>query len=675
MYAHNRQNISNDCGLACLKTIFDTLQIKTPKNFIDYCNLSISNQGLTLFDLSNIMDFYGLQNKACFVEEVETLSTVNFPIIALVEKEGVNHYIVVHQKVETDFVVSDPVENEVKKVQFNEFIKMFKNKIIFITDVIPVDITKLKSDKKSKQKIVKLSDKTYTFDYMLFVFQNIIHIFTPILLILSIQFLLNYKIEMFVDAKMLIYSVICFALFISIYYYNSIFLKDKELKMENRILKQEMNKFFEKYIGDINGDTNIFNLSGYFWNTIALVSGVIQKNIVLLYNLFFMFSIILLFFISKFDSLLLLLFFLMINLILLLNKKSITNIQREYIASGGKLSLTLEETLQASMDIQIFSSKKKGISVLDKSFYKYLSAKEKMEILENRILTQYDIFTYALLLSLFIKTVISYNQDVSVNMMFQFIIIFYVYILFSLYKTSISKWIAYRKSIVAIDYIETVDSTENSKNDLIINNIYIPIEEISLKNIKFGYKDEKTLFENDNFEFNSGEISCIYGDNGSGKSTLMMLLMGIYTPITGERIINNSVYKGFIPRNISYYSPNLFLFSNSINENILLKLYEADDTMTRAMDNTLLEKLNSDIVLMSNGANISQGERQRVLLKRALQKDKDIYIFDEPTTNLDESNVSILKEELIKLKTERKIVIILTHDESLKDIADSVYRI
>jgi len=75
-------------------------------------------------------------------------------------------------------------------------------------------------------------------------------------------------------------------------------------------------------------------------------------------------------------------------------------------------------------------------------------------------------------------------------------------------------------------------------------------------------------------------------------------------------------------------------------------------------------------VIFYNGENLSLGEKQKVLLSRCLNKDANVYIFDEPTTNLDQLSKRKFSDILLGLIEQQKIVIVVTHDEDLKDIAN-----
>ena len=98
---------------------------------------------------------------------------------------------------------------------------------------------------------------------------------------------------------------------------------------------------------------------------------------------------------------------------------------------------------------------------------------------------------------------------------------------------------------------------------------------------------------------------------------------------------------------VGLFSADMYIYSSSVSNNIAFNIFN-DKAASKSISH--LNQLPEDFLLFFNGINISQGERQKVLLDRCLQHEKDIYVFDEPDTNLDFNS----QREMIKIFDELK---------------------
>lgn len=193
---------------------------------------------------------------------------------------------------------------------------------------------------------------------------------------------------------------------------------------------------------------------------------------------------------------------------------------------------------------------------------------------------------------------------------------------------------------------------------------------IHLQNVSFSYDNENFIISNISFNINQGEQVCIVGKSGSGKSTILKLVMGFIKPSKGNISVQNiktTDNKQIIWNNIAYIDSNLELFDDSIEYNIT---YERD---TKNIDmkklSNIVQSLDIEDIFENkqsigeNGSKLSGGQRLKVALARALYKDTDILILDEPDYALDEKSV----ESLINIiKSSGKTVLMTTHNEAIK---------
>lgn len=195
--------------------------------------------------------------------------------------------------------------------------------------------------------------------------------------------------------------------------------------------------------------------------------------------------------------------------------------------------------------------------------------------------------------------------------------------------------------------------------------------EIEFKDVYFSYDGQKPVFEGLNLRINSGEKVLIIGPNGSGKSTLMKLILGLYRAQSGKIMIDGinieELSLASLRERISVVSQNVFLFNDTVWNNILYSRPEATETEVRQVvelsgAEEVIEKLEEgyNTVVGEMGKKLSGGERQKIALARALLKEADILIFDEATAHLDkESEVTI--EGLVRDNFKAKTCLIISH--------------
>lgn len=178
--------------------------------------------------------------------------------------------------------------------------------------------------------------------------------------------------------------------------------------------------------------------------------------------------------------------------------------------------------------------------------------------------------------------------------------------------------------------------------------------------------------------FKKGKIYLLSGQSGAGKTTLINAICGLREIESGNLVINDKVELKNLYNyrdRIVYLFQDSILFDRSLQENIA---YPDDDLNQKAKD--LIDKFNMK-KLLNRKVNtsiknvLSGGEKKRVDIIRTLSKDKEIYLFDEPTNELDSSNVSEVLEEIKNVASENKIVIIISHDNRCFDIADEIVKL
>ena len=233
----------------------------------------------------------------------------------------------------------------------------------------------------------------------------------------------------------------------------------------------------------------------------------------------------------------------------------------------------------------------------------------------------------------------------------------------------------------ALDDIMSLPS-ETGSNKQIKNNVALK-GNIDASQLCFKYPDETVLVLKDmSFSIKQGEHVAILGKNGCGKSTLNKLLMAFYRPESGQLLLDGIDLQQYDPtllrKQIGYVPQDVSLFHGSLKDNILPDDTHIDDAeLWEVITQCGLAKLVNGSAsgieqnVGERGCLLSGGQRQAVAMARAIVRDPAIYIMDEPTSAMDSTNETQMKET-IKAATEGKTLIINTHRTTLLDLVERV---
>jgi len=222
--------------------------------------------------------------------------------------------------------------------------------------------------------------------------------------------------------------------------------------------------------------------------------------------------------------------------------------------------------------------------------------------------------------------------------------------------------------------LETANNTSTS-NDL--NGV------IAFKNVDFSYDPTKQLLNKVNITIQPNQTVVILGPNGTGKSTLLHLLVRFLEPTAGSITIGGQALNYFnladLRNNIGLVSQDIALCNGSIADNIAFgypqaSFNEIEQAAKKAGAHQFINKLEQGYQTQvgENGVLLSGGQRQRISFARALMINPKILLLDEPTSMIDSEARTDFKQsfnEVLKDKT----VIMVSHEESLVDIADQVF--
>lgn len=229
-------------------------------------------------------------------------------------------------------------------------------------------------------------------------------------------------------------------------------------------------------------------------------------------------------------------------------------------------------------------------------------------------------------------------------------------------------------------YFEFIESTVEVEEDNIDDGINInEINDVEFKNISFGYDEDNTILKDVSFKIEQNEKVAIIGHNGSGKSTVINLLMRYYTAQEGQIFVNDleldkiniSTYR----EKISLVSQQSYIFNDTIKNNIMMYKKYSEEMFINVLKECKLyefyKTVPAEFKVGENGKFVSSGQRQKILLARAIIRNNGFIILDEATSNVDiDTEVHI--NNMLTTTLKDKTVLVVTHKQDILESVDKI---
>jgi len=655
-----------DCGPACLLMI-----IKNYKGNISIDKLKemckTTKSGTTAYHLIEAAKNCGFEANGykCKLKDLNTENVI-LPCIAYVVLDNTYQHYVVIEKINFNkkkIYIKDPVGKNYVKT-FSEFEKIYKDVLIYLYPIKNIVNIKNCSCIKFLFRIIKPS-KLQLFHTILLSF------FITIFSIVG-TFYMQFMIDNIGFINKVYFILFCFIL-IFIFKITSCYLRNKLIILINK--KIDLNLSLTSF-------ENIINLPYYCYKnntTGEIVSRVNDldniRNLVskLTISLFIdlpliLISLIIIYFLNEtlfFISLVLILLYILIYLMF-------TKVSDDYIygASDLKASVTsyMIESINGFDYIKGCNKENKIIYKFQKKYINFLNKFSKYESIYNIQLTlKQFIDDFGFLIIIFIGILLIGKKFNIANLItFNFLFSYCTEPLKSIIELNTT----FKQSIISIKKIQNIYEYKK-ENGIIDDSMNGDIE---IKDLSYTFNDKDNVLENVNLKIKSGNKVMVIGKSGSGKSTLFKLLKKYYDVKRGKIYINNIDINDYKKSDILYVSQNEVLFTdtilNNIDSNNILKL-----SKTCLLDDIIKDnELGYNTLIEENGFNFSGGERQRIILARALANEFNILIIDEGLNQVDTNMERIILENLFK-EYKDKTIIFISHRLDNKDLFDQIIKI
>ena len=343
-----------------------------------------------------------------------------------------------------------------------------------------------------------------------------------------------------------------------------------------------------------------------------------------------------------------------------LDKRDLVN--REYSENYNKSKLT-----------KLFSLEEKNIEKVDKLLDEELKNRFKYSSL-NSLLWPMGVFLESVGLYAILYYALNINVTYSLGTIYIFL--YYIKQCFTPLKEMFNQMEKIQESTASLDRINTILKIKEKEN------IYKGLKkdkfegDIEFEDVSFAY-DKKYIFKNVTFKINHGEKVAIIGKTGVGKTTMTQTLMRVYPikqgtiRIDGLNIEEISIES--IRRNISYISQNAYVLNDTLRRNIILdKTDITDEHILNIIKEIgampLLLRLENGLDEVININRLSKGELQIIAFIRAIVHKASIYIFDEPTSNIDLRTEKMIQSIVDKISKTSTVLIIAHRLSTIKNV-------
>ena len=669
-----------DCGASCLSMIIKYYKGDVPKEYLRSIT-GTTNSGVNALSLIEAGRKIGFETKGVH-GDVLNIETRFLPCIAHVLIEGkYKHFVVIYEiNIKKDYIViGDPAKGLIK-MRIESFKKISTKNFLFFHYI--KKIPKLKTENKIKLLVIRLiyDNKNLIITTILL---SILFIICSIVTSYNMEFIINKSLNF--NSKPNLYFII--VLLILIYslksiteYYRNLLINFLNHKLDYTIFISSFYHIISlpylyyknRTTGEVITRLNDLNEIKSFIS-MAMITLLVDILMLIVSSIFLLSLNRDLTFIVGLICVVYIIIKIIINNFLESNLREV----KENNSRNNSYIIEIINGINSIRGLNIIEKVSTKFSIL---FNKLLSSSysySNILNLDNFITNIFFNIIYLIVIYFFSKDILLGNYTVSKLITYTALITYF----FEPIKNILNLDFNYRKAKIIINRINELLMLEEESLYMDSSKINIIKGDIKIDNLNYSYNNKKYLIKDFSADIKEGEKVTICAPSGYGKSTLAKLIVRYLDVPKKSIFIGNKDINDFnlwiLRENITYISQNEFLFTDTIYNNLIIKTTCDDKIIEKVCKNSLVDEIvkerDTDLSMMleENGSNISGGERQRIILARALLKNSNIYILDESFSEIDvERERKIIKN--IKKDYKDKTFIVISHRYENNDLYDKV---
>ncbi|MCO5950782.1 ABC transporter ATP-binding protein [Mucilaginibacter flavidus] len=364
--------------------------------------------------------------------------------------------------------------------------------------------------------------------------------------------------------------------------------------------------------------------------------------------------------------------------------RKIKTIQKRIVSETTALAGSTTESLRNIELVKSLGLVKQEIERLNNTTYKILGLElKKVKYVRSMSFVQGTTVNFVRSVMVVVLLLLIFHGTISPGQYFSFL--FYSFFLFNPLQELGNVILSWREAEVSLGNFNSILSTPiDPKPEKPV--LLEKVKTLTFDNVSFKHLTaNRNALNHISFETNTGETIAFVGPSGSGKTTLVKLLVGLYQPLEGDILYNNTLSKEIdldqLREKIGFVTQDTQLFSGSIRENLQFVRpgatdEECMDVLQRAACQTLMARADNGLstVIGEGGVKVSGGEKQRLSIARALLRRPDILVFDEATSSLDSITEEEITETIRNVSVlDNHITILIAHRLSTIMHADKIY--